>query len=73
MALDIPLQKTNRVRKLLSFLGPKISSKIDPSIKNVRVLSSFVHAIKKNILLHLQSEFKLLPHTYDRNYHLTLS
>ena len=65
MALDISLQKTNRVRKRLSFLGPKISSKIDPSIQNVRVLSSFMHAIKKNILVHLQSQFKLLPHSYD--------
>ena len=55
MALDIPLQKTNTGEKSLFFLGPKMwSSKIDPSIKNVRT-SSFMHTIKKNILLHLQS------------------
>ena len=55
MALDIPLQKINTGQKSLSFLGPKIWSKIGPSIKNVRTSSSFMHAIKKNILLHLQN------------------
>ena len=55
MALDIPLRKTNTGQKSLSFLGPKIWSKIGPSIKNVRTSSSFMHAIKKNILLHLQN------------------
>ena len=34
MALDIPMRKTNTEQKSLSFLGPKIWSKIDPSIKN---------------------------------------
>ena len=55
MALDIPLRKTNTGQKSLSFLGPKIWSKIGPSIQNVRTSSSFMHAIKKNILLHLQN------------------
>ena len=55
VALDIPLRKTNTGQKSLSFLGPKIWSKIGPSIKNVRTSSSFMHAIKKNILLHLQN------------------
>ena len=55
MTLDIPLRKTNTGQKSLSFLGPKIRSKIGPSIKNVRTSSSFMHAITKNILLHLQS------------------
>ena len=55
MALDIPLLKTNTGQKSLSFLGPKIWSNIGPSIKNVRILSSFMHAFKKNILLHLQN------------------
>ena len=36
MAMDIPLWKTNTGQKSLSFLGPKIWSKIGPSIKNVR-------------------------------------
>ena len=55
MALDILLWKTNTGQKSLSFLGPKIWSKIGPSIKNVRTSSSFMHAIKKNNLLHLRS------------------
>ena len=55
MALDMPLRKTNAGQKSLSFLGPKIWFKIDSSIKNIRTSCSFMHAIKKNILLHLQS------------------
>ena len=73
MALDIPLRKANTGQKSLSFLGPKIWSKIRPSIKNVRASFYFMHAIKKNILLHLQNEFKLLSSSYDRYYHLILS
>ena len=55
MALYIPLRKTNTGQKSLSFLGPKIWSKIGPSIKIFRALSSFMHAIKKIILLHLKN------------------
>ena len=33
MTLDIRLRKTNTGQKSLCFLGPKIWSKIDPSIK----------------------------------------
>ena len=55
MALDIPLRKTNTGQKSLSFLGPKIWSEIDPSMNNVRTSPSFMGAIKKDILLHLQS------------------
>ena len=51
MALDISLQKTNTGQKSLSFLGPKIWSKISPGIKNVRTLSCFMHAVKKNNML----------------------
>ena len=36
IALHIPLRKTNTGQKRLSFLGPKIWSKIKPSIKNVK-------------------------------------
>ena len=54
MALDIP-QKRNTWQKSLSFFGSKIWSKINLSIKNVQTLSSFMHALKKNILLHLQA------------------
>ena len=49
MALDIPLQKTNTVQKILSFLGPKKSCKIDQGIKNVKTSSSFMRAIKYKI------------------------
>ena len=73
MALDIPPRKINTGKKSLSFLGPKIWYKIDPSIQNVRTSSSFMHVMKKNFLLHLQSKFKLLPHSYDQYYHLILS
>ena len=49
------LRKTNTGQKILSFLGPKIWSKIGPNIKNLRTLSSFMHAIKKDISLHLKN------------------
>ena len=55
ITLDIPLRKTNTGQKSLSFLGPKIWSKISPIIKNARTSSSFMYAIKKNNLLHLRS------------------
>ena len=35
------------------YRAKKIWSKIDPGIENVRTSSSFMHAIRKNILLHL--------------------
>ena len=55
MALDIPLRKINTGQKSLSVLGPKIWFKIGPTIKNVRTPFPFMHAIKNNILLHLQN------------------
>ena len=55
MTLDIPPRKTNKGQKSLSFLGPKIWSKIKPIIKNVKTSSSSIHALQKNILLHLQT------------------
>ena len=73
MALDIPLRKTNTGQRSFCFLGPKIWSKIGHSIKNVGTASTFMHAIKKSILLHLQDSFKLLPSSYDRYYYLILS
>ena len=72
MALDVPLRKTNTGQKSLSSLGSKIWSKIGPSIKNVKTLSSFMPVIKKNILPHLQKWFKLLPSSYDWYYDLIL-
>ena len=64
MALDIPLRKTNTGQKSLSFLGPKIWSKIGPSIKNVRTSTSFMHAIKKT--------FYLIRKTNSSYYHLMI-
>ena len=55
MALNIPLRETNTRQESLSLLGPKICSKIDPSIKNVTTSSSFMHTHKTNFLLRLQS------------------
>ena len=54
IALSILLRRINTGQKSLSFLGPKILSKIGPSIKNVKTLPSFMHAFEKNILHHLQ-------------------
>ena len=55
--LNIPLRKTNTGQKSLSFLRPKLRpkiwSKINLSVKNVKISSSFMHALKKNIWLHL--------------------
>ena len=55
MALETPLRKTNTGQK-----GPKLWSKIGPSIKNVRTLSSFMHAIKTNVLIHLQKLIQVI-------------
>ena len=55
MVLDISLRKANTGQKSLSFLEPKIWFKIGYSFKNVRTLSSDMHAIKKKNLVHQQS------------------
>ena len=47
--------KTNTGQKSLSFLGPKKWSKINPTIKNIKTSSSFMHTLKKNVLLQLQT------------------
>ena len=47
MALDIRLQKTNTGQKSLSFLAPKIWSKISSSIKNFRTSSSLCMLLRK--------------------------
>ena len=48
MALDITLRKTNTGQKVLSFLEPKLWSEINPSIKIVKTLSSFMHVLEKS-------------------------
>ena len=47
MALEISLRKTNAGQKNLSFLGPKILSKIGPSIKDVRTSSTLCMLLRK--------------------------
>ena len=45
--------------KKLDFLGSKVWPRINCNIRNVETMPSFMHALKKNILLHLQSYAKL--------------
>ena len=40
MAMDLPLQKTKTGQKSLSFLGPKIWSKIGPSLFHMEISAS---------------------------------
>ena len=46
MALDKTLQKKNAGQKSLSILAPKIWSKINSFIKNVKSLSSLMHVLR---------------------------
>ena len=55
MALNIAMQKTNTKRNRLSLLVAKKWTEKLPSINNAKTLSSTMHALKKNILLHLQT------------------
>ena len=50
MALDIPLRKTALGQKNISFLGPKIWSKISNDLKVVKTTNCFTHGLKKEIL-----------------------
>ena len=50
MALDIPLRKTALGQKNISFLGPKIWSKISNDLKVVKTTNFFTHGLKKQIL-----------------------
>ena len=52
MALDVPSRSTNTEQIKLSFLGPKIWSKINLNIKKVKT-TSFYLAVKKDFLIHL--------------------
>ena len=54
MALDIPLFRTIKGQKSMSFLGPKIWNKVSLNIKTVATTSSFTHLLKKGILSKLQ-------------------
>ena len=50
MVLDIPLRKTALEQKNISFLGPKIWSKISNDLKAVKTTNCFTHGLKKEIL-----------------------
>ena len=51
-----PISVLNKYKeKSLSFLGPKTWSIKTPSIKNVKTSPSFMQALKKNILLQMQT------------------
>ena len=54
MALDLTLRKWNTVQNGLPFLEPKLWSKVNSSIKNFKT-TSFKHALKKSVLLHMQT------------------
>ena len=49
MALDILLRKTNTGQQSLSFLGPKIWTKISHSTKNVKTTVSFTNALEREM------------------------
>ena len=53
-------------RSQITFFGPKILSKINHNIKNAKTMPSFMHAIKKSTLLHLQTHANL------NNYHILM-
>ena len=49
MTLDIPLQRTNKGQKSISFLGPNIWNKLSSNTKTVANTASFMHSLKKNL------------------------
>ena len=54
MALDIPLCRTNKGQKSMSFLGAKIWNMFSSNIKAAATTDSFTHSLKKEILEKLQ-------------------
>ena len=49
MALDIALRKSTIGQQALSFLGPKICTKVSHNAKKVNTKTSFTHSMKKEI------------------------
>ena len=47
MTLDIPLCRTNKGQKSMSFLGPKIWNMLSSNIKVAATTASFTHSLKK--------------------------
>ena len=56
MALDIPLCRTNKGQKSMSFLGPKIWNKVSSNIKTTATKSSFTHRLKNKFLVNCKSD-----------------
>ena len=54
MTLDIPLCRTIKGQKSMSFLGPKIWNKISLNIKTTAITSFFTHRLRKETLSKLQ-------------------
>ena len=54
MALDIPLCRTYKGQKSMSFLGPKIWNMLSSNIKATATTASFTYSLKKEILEKLQ-------------------
>ena len=54
MALDVPLCRTIKAQKSMSFLGPKIWKKLSSNIETAATTASFKHRLKKEILSKLQ-------------------
>ena len=48
LALDIPLRKTTIGKKSISFLGPKLWSKTNYSLKAAKATVTFTHTLKKH-------------------------
>ena len=53
MELDIYLRKAVLGQKSISFIGPKLWSKINNDLKTVLATNSFTHALKKEMLINL--------------------
>ena len=54
VALDIPLWRTNKGQKYMSFSGPKIWNKLSSNIKTAATTASLTHHLKTEILDKLQ-------------------
>ena len=48
MTLDIPLCRTNKGQRCMSFLGPKTWNMLSSNIKAAATIASFTHSLKKN-------------------------
>ena len=54
IALDIPLCRTNKGQKNMSFFGAEIWNMLTSNIKAAATTASFTHSLKKEILEKLQ-------------------